>query len=69
MSSSKKSPAYAFAKNTPSDMPAARRKGSHAKTMARYGITRVPVDYYHYGTFRYTNLDDAIAEAKRSFRR
>lgn len=33
--------------------------------MAKYGITRVPVDYFHYGKYRYTNLDDAIAKAKR----
>lgn len=40
-----------------------------AKDMARYGITRVRVDYYHYGAFRYTNLKDAIAEAKRASQR
>ena len=32
--------------------------------MAKYGITRVPVDYFHYKEYRYTNLDDAIAQAK-----
>ena len=36
-----------------------------ADQMATYGITRVPVDYFHVGKYRYTNLDDAIAEAKR----
>jgi hypothetical protein len=36
-----------------------------AAQMATYGITRVPVDYFHVGKFRYSNLDDAIAEAKR----
>jgi hypothetical protein len=36
-----------------------------AEAMAKYGITRVPVDYFHYKEFRYTNLDDAIAQAKR----
>lgn len=40
-----------------------------AEEMARYGITRVPVDYYHYGVFRYTNLGDAVAQAKRAVRR
>jgi hypothetical protein len=34
-----------------------------ADAMAKYGITRVPVDYFHYKEFRYTNLDDAIAQA------
>jgi hypothetical protein len=33
--------------------------------MAKHGITRVPIDYYYYGGFRYTNLEDAVAEAKR----
>ena len=39
-----------------------------AEKMAKYGITRVPVDYFHYGDFRYTNLKDAIAQAKRQQR-
>ena len=29
------------------------------------GITRVPVDYFHYKSFRYTNLADAVAETDR----
>ena len=33
--------------------------------MERYGITRVPIDYFHVGEFRYTSLKDAIAQAKR----
>ncbi len=33
--------------------------------MTKFGVTRVPVDYFHYKEFRYTNLDDAIAQAKR----
>jgi hypothetical protein len=36
-----------------------------ADQMATYGITRVPVDYFHVGEFRYSNLEDAVAEAKR----
>lgn len=36
-----------------------------AAEMAQYGITRVPVDYFHLGGFRYTNLKDAVAQAKR----
>ena len=31
----------------------------------KYGISRVPADYFHYGKYRYTNLKDAIAQAKR----
>ena len=33
--------------------------------MAKLGIIRVPVDYFYFGGFRYTNLKDAIAQAKR----
>ena len=36
-----------------------------AEDMAKYGITRVPIDYYYYKEYRYTNLEDAIAQAKR----
>jgi kynurenine formamidase len=36
--------------------------------LAKYGITRVPVDYFYYGKYRYTNLEDAVAEAKRNQR-
>ena len=53
-------------------MPVADRKETNptinseaAEAMAKYGITRVPVDYFHYKEFRYTNLDDAIAQATR----
>ncbi|WP_026168269.1 hypothetical protein [Kordiimonas gwangyangensis] len=34
--------------------------------MAKYGILRVSVNYYHFGEFRYTTLKDAIAQAKRA---
>ena len=36
-----------------------------AEEMAKYGITRVPADFFHYRQYRYTNLKDAIAQAKR----
>lgn len=36
-----------------------------AELMARHGITRVPADQYHYKTFRYSNLGDAVAQAMR----
>jgi hypothetical protein len=55
-----------------SELPAADRKtinpainSEAAEGMAKCGITRVPVDYFHYKEFRYTNLDDAIAQATR----
>jgi hypothetical protein len=34
--------------------------------MATYGITCVPIDYFHYKQYRYTNLADAVAQAKRA---
>lgn len=40
-----------------------------AELMARYGIVRRPVDYFHVGPHRYTSLEDAVAEAKRSMAR
>ena len=33
--------------------------------MARYGITEVPVYRYHYRDWRYSTLNDALAQAKR----
>ena len=36
-----------------------------AELMARYGITRVPADQFHYKDYRYSRLSDAIAHAKR----
>ncbi len=33
--------------------------------MRKYGIKRVPVDYFHINGFRYTDLKDAVAQAKR----
>lgn len=32
--------------------------------MARIGILRVPADYFQYREFRYTNLQDALAQAR-----
>lgn len=34
------------------------------KEMEKYGINRVLISIYHYKTFRYTNLEDAISQAK-----
>lgn len=31
----------------------------------QYGITRAHVDVYSYSEYRYTNLKDAVAQAKR----
>jgi hypothetical protein len=32
--------------------------------MDRYGIVRVPADNFFYRDFRYTNVQDALAQAK-----
>jgi len=51
-------------------MSAARQSGSATLSpeaeaeMERLGITRVPIDYFNWREFRYTNLNDAIAQAK-----
>jgi hypothetical protein len=39
-----------------------------AEAMAKHGITCVPVNNFCYGGYRYTNLQDAIVEAKRHSR-
>jgi hypothetical protein len=36
-----------------------------AALMAQYGITRVRADTFHLGEWRYSNLRDAIAQARR----
>lgn len=33
--------------------------------MEKYGIVRVPADSFRYREFRYTNMQDALAQAKR----
>jgi hypothetical protein len=33
--------------------------------MARLGIVRIPADYFQYREFRYTSLQDALAQARR----
>jgi hypothetical protein len=36
-----------------------------ADEMDRYGITCVPVDYFHYNGSRYASLANALAQARR----
>ena len=40
-------------------------QANRAAMMAQYGIVRVPVDKFRYKDWRYSNLGDAIAQAKR----
>jgi hypothetical protein len=39
--------------------------GSRNASLAEYGIVTAPIDYFHVGAYRYTAMDDAVAEAKR----
>jgi hypothetical protein len=34
-------------------------------SLKKLGVKRVTTDVYHVGTFKYANLTDALAEAKR----
>lgn len=36
-----------------------------AELLTRFGITKVQGYRYHYREWRYSNLDDAVAQAKR----
>lgn len=36
------------------------------QVMRRYAITRIPIDYFYWRDFRYSNVEDAMAQAKRS---
>jgi len=47
-----------------SDQPS--QDTAELEEMAKYGILRVSVNYYHFGEFRYSTLKDAIAQAKRA---
>ena len=42
-----------------------RTQDAAGAEMARYGITRVPAETFHYRNYRYSRLSDAIAQAKR----
>lgn len=37
---------------------------AESQEMQKYGIHRVPTDYYVYRAYRYTNLASALAQAK-----
>lgn len=37
----------------------------HANLMAKFGISRAQVEVYRYREFRYGNLKDAVAQARR----
>jgi hypothetical protein len=47
-----------------SDIPAATDEA----LMRQYGIERVPVERFHYKTYRYSTLADAVKQAQRDQR-
>jgi len=49
--------------NTEEQLPALSE--ADRESMLEYGISRVPTDSFRYRDFRYTNLQDALAQAKR----
>jgi hypothetical protein len=50
--------------NTEEQLPALSVEAR--QQMEKYGITRVPTDSFRYQGFRYTNLQDALAQAKQN---
>jgi len=36
--------------------------------LSKYGISRVSTDHFHYGNYKYTDLKDAVAQAKRDLK-
>lgn len=36
------------------------------RSMAAFGIERIPVDYFHWNGFRYSTLKDAVTAARRA---
>ena len=40
-------------------------QGAVAALMARHGIRRMPADRFHYKHYRYSRLEDALAQARR----
>ena len=37
---------------------------ANLEDMKKYGVTRIPTEYFVYRAYRYTNLSDALAQAK-----
>lgn len=51
------------------DQSGTGRDNRMTEEMTNYGITCVPLDNFYYREFHYTNLRDAIAQAKHDRRR
>jgi len=46
-------------------VPPSTDEANSAALMAQYGIRRVCTDTFHLGEWRYTNLRDAVAQARK----
>lgn len=53
--------------NNPSDCKTKQNPiEEEATIMNRNDITKVTVDYFHHGPYRYTDLRDAVAQSRRA---
>jgi hypothetical protein len=59
---------YAFLKEAiMADLPLNDDKAAKiAQAKRDYGIEHTPVDYFHIDGYRYTDLNDALAQARRA---
>ena len=48
------------------EIPADKNAKVSEEEMQKYGIKRVSADYFHVGRYRYSDLNDAMAQAKRA---
>ncbi|WP_428407173.1 hypothetical protein [Hyphococcus sp.] len=49
----------------PGELSEKKIAGAPSHEMEKYGIKCVRVDYFHIGGYRYTDIKDAVAQAKR----
>jgi hypothetical protein len=49
----------------PNNTTIAEHNHADEEVMAAYGITCVPTDRFHYKTYRYSRLSDALAQARQ----
>jgi hypothetical protein len=57
-----------FGRNILASLPSTEEAAlpdNEAADLARYGISRVRSHSYHLGDFRYSNIADAVAQARR----
>ncbi len=47
------------------ELPSGKNAKVPEEQMQKYGVKRVSVDYFHVGRYRYSDLNDAMAQARR----